>query len=74
MNIKPENSERAERGAAALAKYRDLNPDYSGRNADEPDAQALADLLADLRHHCQRDNIDFQAAFRMSEIHYQEEK
>lgn len=79
MKIKPRNIKRmehAERGALAISDYRDHNPDYhdSRDRQRSDDAQSLTDLLADLRHYCQRENIDFDTACIMSEIHYQEEK
>jgi hypothetical protein len=42
---------------------------------DDEDAETLiTDVLADLRHYCAREGINFKACLRMSETHYECEK
>lgn len=67
-----DNSERRGRGQQALAAYRTMHPDYKDEN--EPDDQAVTDLLADLMHYCKRQGIDFQKCAAMAEVHFEDEQ
>jgi len=62
------NRIRAERIDAALAAYRS----HVGDGPAEPD-EAVTDLLTDLRHYCDRENLDIADRDRLAEIHYQAE-
>lgn len=66
------NSERVERGDAALNNYMDEHPDYSDDLILTQ--EALTDLLADLRHACHDNGLDFNQAVTTSEIHFEEER
>lgn len=66
------NEDRAARGADILDYYMDQHPDYFD---DIIRTQvALTDMLADLRHACEADGLDFYNAVLVSEIHYNEER
>jgi hypothetical protein len=55
------NESRAIRAEKALSAY-------------ENNAECnVTDLITDLRHFCDREEIDFDAAVEMSEIHHEEE-
>ncbi len=71
--MKAENEARADRAAAVINAYREMHPDYRD-HPEEPNYQAVTDLLADIRHYCQKKDIEFQSCIRISEMHYQEEK
>lgn len=62
---------RRERAKVAVEAYIAANPDYS----DEPgiSEEVVADLLADLMHLCRKEEIDSERAFRMAEVHVEEE-
>lgn len=64
----PTNEERATRAAEIIHAYW-LRHD---EGADEE--EVLADLLADLRHYCDREDLNLYKALDMSYLHYTEEK
>ena len=59
---------RAGRGAVGKAAVLGLRQ-RGGRTVAMP----VTDLITDLRHFCDREEIDFDAAVEMSEIHHEEE-
>jgi capsule polysaccharide export protein KpsE/RkpR len=67
----PTNAVRIEAASIALEAYRDAKgvTDLSRQS----DAETLSDLLADLRHFAAVEEIDFEAAIRLSEFHYEAE-
>jgi hypothetical protein len=67
-----DNSERRGRGQQILRAYRGIHPDYWNEN--EPDDQAVTDLLADLMHYCKQQGIDFRKCVAMAEVHFEEER
>jgi hypothetical protein len=77
MTFNPDKSEggqsnetRSDRAAAALVAYCETLKDAS--QIDDEDT--IADLLCDLRHHCDKYEIDFSAALRSSEINWEGER
>ncbi len=62
MKLTVSNEERATRAENALTFYEDV-----------PEAN-VTDLLADLRHYCDRAGIDFDGAVQDSEMHHAAEK
>lgn len=65
-----ENSERAQAAAEAI----DSHAEYTGNDGTDTDPEsALRDLLANIRHWCQRESIDFDAALTMSLDHFEAE-
>lgn len=60
------NKGRAEAGLRAL----ETNGDYQGNE----DSDNVTDLLTNLMHYCQQEDIDFKARLWMAEIHFQEEQ
>lgn len=65
--MEPANDERAVWAENALIHY--MNQTTS---ADDYET-ALTDLLADLMHLCDREEVSFYRCFRLAEIHYNEE-
>jgi hypothetical protein len=63
------NETRAERASVTLAAHKKALHE-TGESPEED----VIDLLADLRHYCHQNEIDFEAALQMSEIHFEEEK
>lgn len=59
------NSERAARALDALDDYRE-----DGRASLE---EAITDFMADLRHLCGTEEIDYERCSRMAEMHFEEE-
>lgn len=68
----PTNQDRTDAGCIAFEAYREAKglTDCPSRQSPE---ETLTDLLADLRHFAAAAEIDFEAAVRMSEFHYEEE-
>jgi len=68
----PTNQDRTDAGSIAFEAYQ-----HAKGLTDDPPRQSpqetLTDLLADLRHFAAAAEIDFEAAVRMSEFHYEEE-
>ena len=58
------NQFRAHMACRALEPYSDEDPD--------PESN-LRDLLADILHWCERNNIDFEAGLTMARIHHEAE-
>ncbi len=65
------NAGRIDRGQAALDFYMDNHLDHREDMLRSP--EALTDLLTDLRHACAEDGLDFDAAVRTSQMHFEEE-
>jgi len=69
------NGDRAEKADDALKPY--LEPEEVANRilSDDPGSwrDALIDLLSDLRHFARRENIDFDKAAEMAEIHFNTE-
>ncbi|MBY0510177.1 MAG: hypothetical protein K2P94_08470 [Rhodospirillaceae bacterium] len=66
---------RRERARAALDAYIHAHPDADRRDlAQETDACVIGGLLADLRHLCAQNGIDFDDRVRTSETHFEAEK
>lgn len=63
-----DNQTRAERIDAALSAYRA----HVGDGPAEPD-EAVTDLLTDLRHYCDRENLTLTELNRIAETHYEAE-
>jgi hypothetical protein len=63
------NEDRADWADQALEAFGQA----SGGDYLEDPRSNLVDLLCDLRHWADRNDIDFSAALRMSEVHYHEE-
>lgn len=59
------NAERADWAAAALCQFECA----TGTDYDD----ALADLLCDLMHWCDRNDFDFDAAMSIARMHYDAE-
>jgi len=64
--MNPTNQDRAEWAAAALRHFQCT----TGTDYDD----ALTDLLGDLMHFADRENLDFEAALAMARAHYEAEK
>jgi len=66
--VDPNNEDRANRGEELL-KYHQTS---LLRESGEPEINesAIASVLADLRHLCKRDKLDYAQADRMSNTHY----
>lgn len=65
-----DNADRAERANQILASYQDINSDMG--DEDDPGA-VFGYLLADIRHYCQQNNINFEGALLVSEVHFEQE-
>lgn len=65
------NAKRAHAAWFAMREHRKRRKERTPYDI-ERDA-AVTDLLADLRHLCERDGIDFDACVRMSADHYEAE-
>jgi len=66
------NQQRTDAASMAMAAYmqtKGLDGDPSPQSLSE----TMTDLLTDLRHFAATEEIDFGAAVRMSEYHYDEE-
>jgi hypothetical protein len=66
------NQQRTDAASLALAAYmqaKGLDEDASLQSLSE----TLTDLITDLRHYAAAEEIDFGAAVRISEYHYDEE-
>lgn len=65
------NEARAERGRRLLEYHQItlLEEEFD----EDIDKCGVASLLADIRHLCAEERIDFDAAVTLSEIHYNEE-
>ena len=61
-----DNKERSDRADAMVYAYSELGGD------DDSDA-VLVDILTDLRHWCDENELDFQHAHTMSEVHHEAE-
>jgi hypothetical protein len=74
MTISPPNNElRAEAAATALEAY-SLG---KGTSLEEPPLsplELLTDLITDLLHWCDRDDLEFDKALRMAHFHHEEER
>lgn len=77
MSFRPErhegsntNDERATRAEAALTAYVAALKDASSMN----DEDTIADILCDIRHFCDREEIDFDAALKSSELNWEAER
>jgi len=58
--------------AAEMVKYYSLDSNY---RYGEPDYEAdIVDFLTDLRHLCERLNLDFEELCRLSQRHYEAER
>jgi hypothetical protein len=69
-----DNELRRDLAASALAHYRSESPNYrSGPGLDEPDEQAIEDLIADLLHLAKRQGADPDAIAQMALIHIESE-
>jgi hypothetical protein len=62
------NQKRAERGEALIRKY-----DHLLNNLSEIDDLLVSDMLADLMHYCQRNDIDIEGAIERAFLHFHEE-
>lgn len=60
------NDQRAEYAEIAIAAFNEVNGD------DEPSSN-LSDLLCNLRHWCDRNDVDFEQAALSAEINYNAE-
>lgn len=65
IDAQAENIERAERAEKILTSY--------ARMTGAEDEYSLTDLLTDLRHLADKNNLDFAQAIRISEDHHFEE-
>lgn len=65
----PSNEHRIEMARRAVLAH-DTELDGFEDLYDEP----VIDLLTDLMHLCEDEGIDWESAFRMAEMHYEEEK
>lgn len=72
MNFFPRNPQRAATAAEALSAYILAKCGHPDELIQSPQ-EWLTDLLTDLRHHAAELLIDFDAAVRMSEYHFEEE-
>jgi uncharacterized protein YqiB (DUF1249 family) len=63
----PTNKERADRITAALASY------PGDRERARENKARMVDFLADLRHYCHQNYIDFEDCLRTAEGHFNEE-
>jgi hypothetical protein len=59
------NTDRAAWAAAALQEFQ--------RITGTDDEDSVADLLCDLMHWCDRDDVDFDAALSSARMHYEAE-
>lgn len=66
----PTNADRAERINRILPIYKREMLGESGT----PDDGTVSDLLADLRHYCDREDLDFAVLDRVAYVNYTEEK
>lgn len=66
------NRERANAASMALAAYMQAK-DLDGDPCPQSMSETMIDLLTDLRHFAATEAIDFGAAIRISEYHYDEE-
>ena len=64
------NEVRANRATQALLEYK-AEGGYPDSDSNE---DCLADLLCDLMHVCDRDELDFSEAMRSAELNYEAEK
>ena len=74
MTISPPNNElRAEAAGMALQAYSLAK----GMSLEEPplsELELLTDLITDLLHWCDRDDLDFHKALWMARFHHEEER
>lgn len=66
----PTNEDRADRAREILRDY--CRKVYQLEDGEES-ASVIGDILADLRHLCAEEGIDFEAPLLMSEVHFNEE-
>jgi len=67
----PSNQSRADRAEHAIGAYCIAHPDYI--DGLEVDDEIITEMLADLRHYCHANGIDFEMCARMAETHFSEE-
>jgi len=65
-----DNERRARNGGLTIAHYRGL---MESNYSDERTQEVLGDLLADLRHYCYTQDVDFDRAIRISFTHFEAE-
>lgn len=65
------NRARAERGRQVVAQY--LIGQLEDFDSDAEDVGAVSMLLADIRHFCDQNDVDFDAAVSLSEVHFEDE-
>lgn len=65
----PSNEERVNRITGTLDFYKRKMLGEGGPVTEDE----VTDLLTDLRHYCQREAIDFEAALTMSAMHFEAE-
>jgi hypothetical protein len=66
----PDNAERAKRIEMLLDRYQESFGDIGD---DVRDATFLASVLADVRHWCDANSVDFQRATTLANEHYEAE-
>jgi len=66
------NQQRTDAASMALAAYMQAKG-LDGDPCPQSLSETMTDLLTDLRHFAATEEIDFDAAVRMSEYHYDEE-
>ncbi len=66
------NQQRTDAASEALAAYMQAKG-LDGDPCPQSLSETMTDLLTDLRHFAATEEIDFDAAVRMSEYHYDEE-
>ena len=71
LTLTPTNQDRTDAAAVAFEAYSDVKGLTD--SAEQSAAETLTDLLSDLRHFAAATQLDFEAAVRMSEFHYEEE-
>jgi len=70
----PTNEDRADRIPPALEAYIATRGDtLEGGPGSLPGLYDLADILADMRHYCDRERIDFNHAVAVSQDHHDQE-
>lgn len=65
----PINEERAARAHETLEAHMEL----TGSDNLLVQEENVLDLLTDLRHYCAQQEINFDSALRMSEVHFERE-
>lgn len=68
MKIKGRNTERAERGARSINFYSNLLYKKPGVNEE-----TVIDLITDILHFCDAENIDKKIVLRLSKLNYEAE-